>query len=551
MRLFKYFQRSDFVGPRHVGVRLAKNPVARLGLREQIFRWWRHVVHSRPLNTWRVFWHWYFRGRSFIWHSGLRSRTIIVNRWLVLISPILFAAFLGGVFNFFFTIYQTVATNRLERESLIEARAMLADVESRLRQQLDRQVDGGRQVDGDSVAGSADAEGAGGDEVAQLRGELFVALDEYRELVGEFTEEADTLLRSRSLLKNDIDSLQAQLAAVSAENKGRGERIAALDQQRAEEARLNAQLKAHIARLDDDLTSTLGQVISAENRAIEIESAVQALNQRVAHMTGSPPTGGTVQERVAFVSDSVAILHNNQLAQAQDMERLLKIVEQRNSSSLARINTTRFPVARLIESGLLPQPLGGMGLDSINFESESLADFDETQRTNVFSIADFLTTARFKIDLREKLEIIDSCIPTLVPTNSDYYYSSGYGMRRHPVTKKREFHAGLDIVAPWRSPVLASAPGKVVTAGRFGAYGKTVRILHNCGFESVYAHLNRIQVRKGDIVQPLQKIGLLGNTGRSTGPHIHYEIRFRGKTYDPQPFLRAGKIAEAGLDSPQ
>ncbi len=124
----------------------------------------------------------------------------------------------------------------------------------------------------------------------------------------------------------------------------------------------------------------------------------------------------------------------------------------------------------------------------------------------------------------------------------DYYYlTSRFGPRRDPITGKRAMHRGVDFGAPAGSRVRAPAPGRVVRAGPGGAYGRMVEIDHGFGIVTRYGHLRKILVKKGDRVDLRQPIGIVGNSGRSTGRHLHYEIRIDGKAVDPERFLEAGR----------
>jgi murein DD-endopeptidase MepM/ murein hydrolase activator NlpD len=101
-------------------------------------------------------------------------------------------------------------------------------------------------------------------------------------------------------------------------------------------------------------------------------------------------------------------------------------------------------------------------------------------------------------------------------------------------------HSGLDFRAPTGEPARATAAGKVVTAGWSGGYGKMVEIDHGNGFSTRYGHLSEILVKEDQAVRPGQIVGRVGSTGRSTGPHLHYETRVDGDAVDPHKFLRAG-----------
>ncbi len=118
--------------------------------------------------------------------------------------------------------------------------------------------------------------------------------------------------------------------------------------------------------------------------------------------------------------------------------------------------------------------------------------------------------------------------------------SSGYGMRTDPLHQTHSMHAGFDVAAKTGTPVSAAASGVVTHAGAAGTYGNLVTIRHDSGFETRYAHLSKVAVQRGDRVTPGQEVGQVGSTGRSTGPHLHFEIRKDGKAIDPAPYLPSG-----------
>ena len=122
-----------------------------------------------------------------------------------------------------------------------------------------------------------------------------------------------------------------------------------------------------------------------------------------------------------------------------------------------------------------------------------------------------------------------------------FYISSEYGYRKHPKTGKKAFHHGIDLAGTWQENVRSTAPGTVAFAGREGAFGKVVRIEHDFGISTLYAHLSRITVSVGDYVAENTVIGKMGNTGRSAGPHLHYEIQVDGKSIDPSDFFTIGR----------
>ena len=122
-----------------------------------------------------------------------------------------------------------------------------------------------------------------------------------------------------------------------------------------------------------------------------------------------------------------------------------------------------------------------------------------------------------------------------------FYISSDYGYRKHPKTGVKTFHHGIDLAGTWQENVRATAPGTVVFAGREGSFGKAVRIEHEFGVSTLYAHLARITVSVGDYVAENTVIGKMGNTGRSAGAHLHYEIQIDGQSIDPSAFFTIGR----------
>jgi murein DD-endopeptidase MepM/ murein hydrolase activator NlpD len=140
----------------------------------------------------------------------------------------------------------------------------------------------------------------------------------------------------------------------------------------------------------------------------------------------------------------------------------------------------------------------------------------------------------------ERLARTIGAVPVRKPIMGDIDLSSGFGVRSDPFLGRPAMHTGLDFRSSTGDPVRATANGTVETAGWSGGYGKMVEIDHGNGFSTRYGHLSEIDVKAGQTVKIGQIIGRVGSTGRSTGPHLHYETRVDGDAVDPQKFLRAG-----------
>jgi murein DD-endopeptidase MepM/ murein hydrolase activator NlpD len=140
----------------------------------------------------------------------------------------------------------------------------------------------------------------------------------------------------------------------------------------------------------------------------------------------------------------------------------------------------------------------------------------------------------------DELQSIVKTLPLASPL-PEYRIESTFGGRADPFTRRQAFHAGLDLVAPYRSPVYSTAPGRVIFTGPKGPYGKVVEIDHGHGIVTRFGHLHKPLVARGQMVTVHQVVGELGSTGRSTGPHLHYEVLVNGVPQDPEKFLQAGK----------
>jgi murein DD-endopeptidase MepM/ murein hydrolase activator NlpD len=130
----------------------------------------------------------------------------------------------------------------------------------------------------------------------------------------------------------------------------------------------------------------------------------------------------------------------------------------------------------------------------------------------------------------------DALLPKGTPV-SEGFVGSGYGMRNDPFTGQLAMHAGVDFAGPVGTPIFAAAGGVVVTAELEPSFGNTVEIDHGKGLSTVYAHTSRILVKPGDLVRKGQQIALVGTTGRSTGPHLHFEVHVNGEAQNPSRYL--------------
>jgi len=175
---------------------------------------------------------------------------------------------------------------------------------------------------------------------------------------------------------------------------------------------------------------------------------------------------------------------------------------------------------------------GGSSIDDALLSTKlSDEDFIESRLEKVAFISE--------IDRLMVLEKLVSAIPLSRPMKN-YYVSSGFGKRVDPITGRKAMHQGLDFVGVTHEKIISPSRGKVVLAGKFSDYGNAVVIDHGYGITTRYGHLFAVTVKPGQIVKKGDVIAMQGSTGRSTGPHLHYEVRYKNIPLNPRKFLEAG-----------
>lgn len=201
-------------------------------------------------------------------------------------------------------------------------------------------------------------------------------------------------------------------------------------------------------------------------------------------------------------------------------------------SEKARLDASEFDFDRLPAQGGPADPLSGEQLASFDF-MRALDDLavQIDDRARQLEILDQVVSAR---------ELKQAVSPAGRPINKGWL-SSYYGMRNDPFHGRREMHKGLDFAGNMGDAIVATAAGVVSWAGKRYGYGQLVEITHGNGYSTRYAHCKEILVKSGDRVEPGQAIALMGSSGRSTGPHVHYEVLKDGRQINPTKFVRASR----------
>jgi murein DD-endopeptidase MepM/ murein hydrolase activator NlpD len=270
-----------------------------------------------------------------------------------------------------------------------------------------------------------------------------------------------------------------------------------------------------------------------DTRIREVEQSNADLTQLVLDMSDSVAeiSGRKAPESLdavgSWLSNVAADLANAYETQTEAMEVLHDTMTQTLSKGFATIDGT--PLSDPEFAGFSPSFGTGGPLREASGGEHIFEKFqDRSDRLMILSQ-----------DL-QALQSLLACAPLSPPV--DYYnLTSKFGNRKDPFTKKPDWHEGVDLGAWPGTRVRATAPGVVTFAGRKGGYGRFVLVDHGCGIETAYGHLKKIHVKKGDSLDHRDILGEVGSTGRSTGPHVHYEVRVQGKPVDPYQFIEAGR----------
>lgn len=241
----------------------------------------------------------------------------------------------------------------------------------------------------------------------------------------------------------------------------------------------------------------------------------------------------TASLEVAGFRANIDALRQEQNAFLDEAEEL---AASRSEQARGVLQLTGVGIGRFEEQREIGGPLVELAsLNSVGAVEPIDVEFAE----RVTQVAARLEEAKFYQD-------VVSALPLGEPIDVPFRETSGYGLRSDPFTRRPAFHAGMDMAAYRSAPIVAAGPGVVTFAGPRAGYGRLVEVDHGYGFKTRYGHLLRVDVKKGDTVNMGDLVGRMGSTGRSTGPHLHYEVWFRGKTYNPVKFLRAGQHVHEG-----
>ncbi|MBE6274816.1 MAG: M23 family metallopeptidase [Bacteroides sp.] len=243
---------------------------------------------------------------------------------------------------------------------------------------------------------------------------------------------------------------------------------------------------------------------------------------------------GSPSEKELRIENSRLLAQYNVLSHRLDEAlNVMQGIQQRDDN-LYRVVLQADPVADAVRKA-------GYGGTNRYEELMDLANADlvvnTTQKMDMLNRQLYIQSKSFDevVDLFKNHDEMLKCIPAIQPVSNKNLKqtASGYGLRIDPIYKTTKFHSGMDFSANIGTPVYATGDGKVIKAGWESGYGKVIKIDHGFGYVTWYAHLNDYKVRVGQKVVRGEVIGEVGNTGKSTGPHLHYEVHVKGKVVNP------------------
>ena len=303
-----------------------------------------------------------------------------------------------------------------------------------------------------------------------------------------------------------------------------------------------AKMTAYYERMNADRQARLTTAVTALNRASgsiegmakDIEKRHEALAWLLQDFRGTKSSGAVLKpvDQASLASRSPA---EQMAAVREDQDRLLTAAE-----STARNRAERLRVA-IRMTGLDPKHLNAPGMTAVGGpfagETDPRALAAELNVDEEYAVR-VQHAARDVLDFRV-LSAEAEHLPMARPV-AEAYRSSTYGVRKDPFTGHPAFHAGQDFAGGYGSAIYSTAPGVVAFTGVRTGYGNVVEVDHGSGFKTRYAHLASISVRPGQRIGVGFRVGAMGSTGRSTGPHLHYEVWENGRVRDPTRFLKAG-----------
>lgn len=341
--------------------------------------------------------------------------------------------------------------------------------------------------------------------------------------------ERNRIASARKQLNDQLELFSSELRQITGKNNALEAHIGTLRQHLAVVEAEKAEIAAERAALDDRLWSLHNELEASNAKVTLLESNVRALK--------------TDLRTVILERSAVAVDNDTLRAQVADLESILENERDSHRRELLAISERTHGQIAQVEDVIRRT---GLKLDRV----VPLQPEDATGKGGPFealapdmNLSDEEDALRIELERRvqrwNQVMNFYVSLPLAIPLE-EYYITSYFGRRKDPINGRYSMHYGIDLAGPYKQKVTATAPGVVTFAGRRTAYGRVVDIDHGHGLVTRYAHLAKINVKVGQRVELGTTIALLGSSGRSTGPHVHYEVRYNDKPINPSKFMKAG-----------
>jgi murein DD-endopeptidase MepM/ murein hydrolase activator NlpD len=357
------------------------------------------------------------------------------------------------------------------------------------------------------------------------------------EITQRATEARQSLGEADSAIRAKLSVFEGDLSAIADQHRRLNETIAQLQDDLRLADRERSQVSAENAALSAALHDSSRLAASADSEQEQHEERIRLLQQVVASLTRDRDR--LVGKRTQL-AEEIKKLEQRLVAYQSSQQSVVESLAARTRTNVDQVLKTVAMTGLNVDTLLTRagDAMPGVGGPFVDLTQVADLNAAESAMLTVSSLDD-------EVDRLDRLQFVLRSLPLAAPLDH-FTLSSGFGTRRDPLNEKLAIHEGLDLSSGAGSPVMATAPGKVVFAGWKGDYGKMVEIVHGLGIHTRYGHLKSIAVKVGDEVTYRQQIGAVGSTGRSTGPHVHYEVRVDDKAYDPMNFLEAGRYVFKG-----
>jgi murein DD-endopeptidase MepM/ murein hydrolase activator NlpD len=422
--------------------------------------------------------------------------------------------------------------------------AYLATGFARLHEVVDQRIDEARSVS--SAAAINDSTNSANmdslrAELAQMRRDLATVNQNYADVTARYQESHDkltSLASENDKLRNDLTTATTRAKDLQDARDDADRRAKTAEQALNNKSGNVSQLTKNLDDNKTELRQSEAERTTLQNRVQQLQMELQAVNNRAAQLAGQIDAKDRQQQQQQIATDPARVQPAPvasapaPIESAEPLDVVAPVPERKpdagpharaGSSELEKLLvSTGIDIDRMLGglSSFSSSALGGQGGPYIALGSSRAVAFDQ-QRED---------------DLKKLAKMLPLAAPLV-----QYQFESGFGLRIDPINHRTAFHPGLDLSAPYQTPVYSTAPGTVTFTGTRDAYGRMVEIDHGHGIVTRYAHLHRILVARGQKIGAHVEIGELGSTGRSTGPHVHYEVLVDGTPLDPAKFMEVGK----------